>query len=435
MPAPLHQYAPARLARPRAAGVCLVCLLLWSALATSAGADRVLLPKQRMQADELAVIVNDADPLSVRIGNYYVAARGLPPENLLHVRFHPGTTNMNAATFERLRASVERAAPARIQAYAITWTAPYRVECMSITSALTFGFDRSWCSRRKCAPTRFSPYFRYRGASPWQDLGIRPAISIAAVGFSDARALIQRGLAADATLPQGTAYLVSTDDERRNVRARRFARAARAMRGWLDTEIVENNTLRDRDDVLFYFTGRARVEDLDTLTFVPGALADHLTSAGGKLTDSRQMSALRWLQAGASGSFGTVVEPCNRLGKFPNPELLMEAYTSGKTLIEAYWQSVAQPGEGIFIGDPLVAPFDAVRVEAGDGCLVLHTRSLQPGNYRVGHARDPVGPYVDLPEPLTVRYHQQDIALPCAGEGYYRLSALRPTGQTGRARP
>jgi uncharacterized protein (TIGR03790 family) len=424
MPAPRHQYALARFACLRAAGICLACLLLWSGTAAAAASDLVVLPKHRIRADELAVIVNDADPLSVRVGNYYVAARELPPANLLHVRFHPGRTTMSAATFEHLRATVEQAAPARIQAYAITWSAPYRVECMSITSALTFGFDRGWCSRRKCAPTRFSPYFRYRGATPWQDLGIRPTISIAATNFSDAKALIQRGLAADGTMPRGTAYLVSTGDKLRDVRARRYPQLARAMRGWLDTEIVENESLKDRDDVLFYFTGTTRVEDLDTLTFRPGALADHLTSQGGKLTDSRQMSALRWLQAGASGSFGTVVEPCNLLGKFPNPALLIEAYTSGKTLIEAYWQSVSQPGEGIFIGDPLVAPFDRLRVEAADGRLLLHTRSLQPGNYRVGHASHPVGPYVDLPGLLTVRYHQQDIALPRAGDGYYRLSAI-----------
>ena len=42
---------------------------------------------------------------------------------------------------------------------------------------------------------------------------------------------------------------------------------------------------------------------------MPGALADHLTSSGGMLTDSGQMSALRWLEAGATGSYGTVIEP------------------------------------------------------------------------------------------------------------------------------
>ena len=32
-------------------------------------------------------------------------------------------------------------------------------------------------------------------------------------------------------------------------------------------------------------------------------------------------------------------------------------YLSGETLIEAYWKSVAMPGQGIFVGEPLAAPF------------------------------------------------------------------------------
>ena len=69
------------------------------------------------------------------------------------------------------------------------------------------------------------------------------------------------------------------------------------------------------------------------------------------------MSALRWLEAGATGSYGTVVEPCNFTAKFPNTGLMIRRYLAGETLIEAYWKSVAMPGEGIFIGEPLAAPF------------------------------------------------------------------------------
>jgi uncharacterized protein (TIGR03790 family) len=90
---------------------------------------------------------------------------------------------------------------------------------------------------------------------------------------------------------------------------------------------------------------------------LPGAVADHLTSAGGILTGSYQMSALEWLKAGATGSYGTVVEPCNFPEKFPNPGVLMGYYLKGSTLIEAYWKSVAEPGQGIFVGEPLAKPF------------------------------------------------------------------------------
>ena len=108
---------------------------------------------------------------------------------------------------------------------------------------------------------------------------------------------------------------------------------------------------------MFYFTGLARVRALATYTFLPGAIADHLTSAGGRLTDSKQMSSLRWLESGATGSYGAVSEPCNFVEKFPRPNIVMERYLNGETLLEAYWKSVEWPGQGVFIGEPLARPF------------------------------------------------------------------------------
>jgi hypothetical protein len=35
----------------------------------------------------------------------------------------------------------------------------------------------------------------------------------------------------------------------------------------------------------------------------------------------------------------------------------MGHYLAGDTLIEAYWKSVAMPAQGLFIGEPLAAPF------------------------------------------------------------------------------
>jgi hypothetical protein len=247
-------------------------------------------------------------------------------------------------------------------------------------------------------------------------------MALAATGFEQARALIDRGIQSDATQPDGRAYLVSTTDKARNVRAGSFPVVAQRMSGWIDTEVVQADALQNRQDVLFYFTGRVRVPYLDTLRFLPGAIADHLTSTGGRLTDSRQMSALRWLEAGATGSYGTVVEPCNVPGKFPDPGLLMEAYGAGRTLLEAYWQSVRQPGEGIFIGDPLAAPYDGYRLEREGDRLLLTTRVLHPGKYRLSHATDPVGPFRTVPAVLEVDYHQQRFVLPdIEGANYLRL--------------
>jgi uncharacterized protein (TIGR03790 family) len=179
---------------------------------------------------------------------------------------------------------------------------------------------------------------------------------LAGTTVADVRALIDRGVASDGTFPSGTAYLLSTSDRARNTRAARYDLVEKLGLP-LRVQRLDADQLRDRQDVLFYFTGVGVVGGLETLHFLPGAVADHLTSSGGVLTGHEQMSALRWLEAGATGSYGTVAEPCNFPMKFPFPALLIARYMRGETLIEAYWKSVAWPGQGLFIGEPLAAPF------------------------------------------------------------------------------
>jgi uncharacterized protein (TIGR03790 family) len=312
---------------------------------------------QALTGSDLAVIVNEADPLSVRIGEYYARARQIPAQNIIRIRIKSPGSTLQADEFAALKADIDARTPALVQAYALTWVQPYRVECMSITSAFAFGFNRAYCGEG-CAVTRLSPYYDSDSGRPHSELGLRPTMSIAALSFENARALTDRGLAASQranstrSLP-GRAYLVETDDVARNVRAADYADAKLLVAGRVPVEIIQAPGLKNRNDVLFYFIGASDVPDLATNRFVPGAVGDHLTSAGGDLLGHSQMSSLRWLEAGTTGSFGTVVEPCNATAKFPNIGLMMRRYLAGETLIESYWKSVAMPGQGIFIGEPL----------------------------------------------------------------------------------
>ncbi len=81
------------------------------------------------------------------------------------------------------------------------------------------------------------------------------------------------------------------------------------------------------------------------------------------------MSALDWIQAGAVATHGTVVEPCNYTNKFPQARLHYW-YARGFSAGESFWASVQAPYMGIFVGDPLCAPY-AVPAEL--------TASMQPG--------------------------------------------------------
>jgi uncharacterized protein (TIGR03790 family) len=309
----------------------------------------------------LALIVNDNDPQSAAVASYYQVARKIPAENVIHTRFNHRKSVLDETAFLALQQQVQRQVPGRVQAYALTWTKPYKVECMSITSAFALGFDRAYCAEG-CRPTRRVPYFNSPSRQPYSDFGLRPTMMLAGKNEAQVRRLIDRGVAADASRPDGRAYLVSTSDRNRNVRAASYPSIAATMNGVLDIELVEADYIENRTDILFYFTGVKTVEKLATNHFLPGAIADHLTSSGGALFGHRQMSALNWLEAGASGSYGTVVEPCNFPGKFPDPAIVMQHYLGGETLIEAYWKSVAMPGQGIFVGEPLSAPYEGCRL-------------------------------------------------------------------------
>ena len=84
--------------------------------------------------EHIGVIVNDNDPLSQAIAAYYMEKRGIPPENLIHVQLTAGRSVLNPDKFRLVLDKVEAQTPAGVQVYALAWTLPYRVGCMSITT-------------------------------------------------------------------------------------------------------------------------------------------------------------------------------------------------------------------------------------------------------------------------------------------------------------
>ncbi len=313
-------------------------------------------PSSSWVAKDIAVIVNDRDLLSKQIADYYQHKRHIPAGQIIHLRFHPDNVVLSQAEFAPLKRRVDNNTPSHVQGYVLTWAKPYRVACMSIGTAFAAGFNPDFCVTG-CKDTRHNPYFDSTSKRPSDDFGWRPTMVLAAENLAEAKSLIDRGVASDYSQPKGVAYLLKTSDAARSSRAESFPGAAKKFNNRFSTQYLEKNTIENQQDVMFYFTGLTHVENIYSNRYLPGAVADHLTSGGGMLTDSYQMSALEWLRAGVTGSYGAVVEPCNFPEKFPNPDVLMEHYLNGDSLIEAYWKSVAEPGQGIFIGEPLAKPF------------------------------------------------------------------------------
>ncbi|MFV8816539.1 TIGR03790 family protein [Haliea sp. E17] len=410
------------------AWIAILSISLGPRVQADAALPRVALPDAGLQPAAIGVVVNDRDPLSERIAQYYLEKHGIPPANLLHVDFNPAATRISAAEFAQGTAAYRAALSAKVRGLALAWTQPYQVGCMSITSAFSVGYDEQYCASG-CQPTALNNYARSNRLDPLAGFGIRPSMMLAAATFADARALIDRGAASRGwyyrqAQPSAAAWLVETSDQARSVRKAFYREAAQRFGRQLEVHVEKTDTVEHQRNIMFYFTGARTVPGIASNDYLPGAVADHLTSTGGKLTGGRQMSAMDWLEAGATGSYGTVVEPCNFPAKFPHPARLMEQYLGGRTLLEAYWKSVLSPGQGVFIGDPLAAPFQGYRIGVGDKGLELHSSQLLRGNYRLQGANQAEGPYRTVGDVVRVSGSPQVIALPEPHFDFYRLTPL-----------
>jgi hypothetical protein len=98
-------------------------------------------------------------------------------------------------------------------------------------------------------------------------------------------------------------------------------------------------------------------------------------------------------------------------------------YFAGATLLEAYWKSVAWPGESLFIGEPLARPY-GTRATFANGTLTIRTTSLLPSKvYRVESATVESGPWTTVLDDLKVTTPAlKTIAVPFATAPFYRLT-------------
>jgi uncharacterized protein (TIGR03790 family) len=143
----------------------------------------LLYPKSSLTADDFAILINDWDQQSIEVGNYYAQARGIPQERIIH--FNMSTSErIYSEEFNAIFNYVNSVVPASVQAYAISWTWPYAVNCMSITSAFALGYNETlYCgvvdwNIGDCTGTAPVPYYDSTSVAPYSDFGIRIAMSI-----------------------------------------------------------------------------------------------------------------------------------------------------------------------------------------------------------------------------------------------------------------
>jgi len=324
------------------------------------------------------VVVNQNSTNSVQLGNDYCELRGVPPQNVLRMTgWTGGSINWSPADFQTcllnplLAMIASRGLTNQAQFVLLSMDIPYRMvdgdSQNSTTSVLFYGFKTNGApvsGYASCSlPDNSSNSYAYSELPFNQAMPNTAATnSFLAMMLTDtnlaaAESTLIRSVAADDSFPVQTVYLEKTSDVARNVRFVEFDNSV------FENQVVGNYsvTRTNTDSTLFtnlfgLLTGWGTFP-LNTNSFVPGALGDTLTStAGFILENSGQTPALAFLEGGAAGSYGTVVEPCNYTQKFPDPVDYFYQ-TRGFSLAEAYYQSVLNPFEGLFVGEPLAAPF------------------------------------------------------------------------------
>lgn len=324
------------------------------------------------------VVVNQYSTNSVQLGNDYCEQRGVPPQNVLRLtNWMGGSVNWSPADFQSdlvnplLAMVAGRGLTNQAQFVLLSMDIPYRVTDgsneNSTTAALFYGFKTNGAAVAGLAscslPDDTSNSYAY-SELPFSEAAPNTAATnaflammLTDVSLAGAENTLLRGVAADESQPTQAVYLLKTTDEARSARFVEFDNAI------FEEQVIGNETLDRLSTESMDFTNLFGLQaglatySLNTNTFVPGALGDTLTSFAGYILDATsQTTALAFLEAGAAGSYGTIVEPCSYTQKFPDPvDYFYQA--RGFSLAEAYYQSVLNPFQGLFVGEPLAAPF------------------------------------------------------------------------------
>jgi len=325
------------------------------------------------------VIVNQNSTNSLQLGNDYCERRGVPPQNLLRMTgWTGGSISWQQSDFESyllnpLLAMVSSNGPAnQAEIVLLSMDIPYTVfngqSGNSTTSALFYGFKTNTtpppgapdtCSLPDDSTNSYSfSELPFALAEPeTASTNAFLALMLTDTNLAQAQSTLEQGAAGDSTFPPETVYLEKTSDPVRNVRFILFDNAIQECRARGDNAVTRTNSNSTALTGALGLENGLTVFSVPANTFVPGAIADDLTSFGGEIFNpTGETTLLVFLEAGASGSYGTVVEPCNYTYKFPDP-MVYFYQNRGFCLAEAYYQSLCNPFQGLIVGEPLSAPF------------------------------------------------------------------------------
>ncbi len=347
-------------------------------------------------AERAVLVVDPTHPDALWAANEYARRRGIPPQNLIHMR--PGAANFAdfaAVNLPALTGELRARGIAEQIDYVIVmptddWYVPapgYLSDgCASVNRiAIGGAYTLAFSAQDVLNGTNGSQFDNRYGASnnvalafdsetPW--FAGSPSLDAASrryyiggmLGYTGERgntmpellAMIDRGVASDGSFAAGTFYYMHTTDvARSSPRHGAYPNMVNvfATLGGNAVEVFADLPLGNHD-LLGVMTGLAN-PDIDgaDFTILPGAFCDHLTSFAGRFDTASQTKMSRWIAKGATATSGAVEEPCNYPGKFPHARMHVFLY-KGLSMGEAWLRSMGfTPFQNLFYGDALARPF------------------------------------------------------------------------------
>ena len=342
-----------------------------------------------LASHEVVVLVNRNSLDSKTVANHFVHIRQVPPQNVIYLDLPERALGPHAeispAEFTRhiwepvQAALVERKLDDHILAWIYSVDFPVRITTTPATSLMGMTFlrnefpeDPEWVDKGRYRSPLFAgpagpdepaalggSLYRFK-----QALNEPLPVPSMMLGYTGARGtdletvlrVLEAGRAADRTAPRRSIYWITGEDVRAKTRAWQLAAAWTELQPvGIDARIQE--TLPEAPaSIIGLQMGVIDVRPEEAGRFLPGAMAEHLTSFGALFHDPRQTKLTAWLRAGATASAGTVVEPYSIWTKFPHARFFAH-YARGNTMLESFYLSTGSPLQLLIVGEPLACPW------------------------------------------------------------------------------
>ncbi len=360
---------------------------------------------------ECVLLVNRKSLDSMKVANHYVATRNIPRRNVIYLdvpaNLYTGAATVSPKEFTGLiwepanKVIKERGLENQVLAWIYSVDFPIRVETdsndrkqMSVCGmtfmrnkipGLSLVEDGKFLSKLFSGPNEriklnlnsLSLGMQKKGLGPeaevppeaaWlqRGLGDKMPLPNMMLGYTGPKGndvqtvldCIGRGVKSDFRGLRSGIYFVQNDDVRSKCREWQFYPAVNELKNRGITATVTTNFPAGAERVMGILMGAETVDPSTIVSFGDGAMAEHLTSWSAEF-QKPQTKCTEWIKAGATATAGVVVEPYSNPNKFPSARFYTH-YTSGCTILESFYQSIACPLQTLLLGDPLAKPYAPV---------------------------------------------------------------------------